>query len=438
MLIKTKFFIYSTLVYFLTLAVLFIASLQTFYVESALDQQLMHNLQLIAFLIVTLIFLSSNALIIVFYNKMKKRFSKSSSLEDFEFQIQNTNNKIASLLNNLQEAVLIIDSNFRVREWNKVAEKLLLVKFKTEGLSLFECQTKHNHLIIERCHTLIAKAIDNGCTFKDCIKVGGANLVYLDLIAAPISGQNAVALIIQDNSSDYKILDLGKEFIANASHELRTPITVIEGFAETLRDLPVVSQAMLEDMTDKIIRSCHRMNGLVKHLLTLADLDNTSHVTLSPCDLVSMVEGCSHLLLSVHPTACIEVLQNKNEIFIDANSDLLERAIMNLFENAVKYSTAPAHIVVTIKADGPLAILQIEDHGCGIPAESLPQIFNRFYRVNKDRSRERGGTGLGLSIVESILEKHHAEISVSSTVGLGTKFEIVFQALEPAPLSSGS
>jgi two-component system phosphate regulon sensor histidine kinase PhoR len=413
--------------------ILFAASLQSFHLENPLSEQLLHNFQLIAFLIITLIFISSNVLIIVFYNRMKARFSRGS-LDEVPFAIQSAYNKLSTFLNHLQEAVLIVDFNLRIQESNKLAEKLL--RFKCEKQTLFEIHTPQNGPIIDRCQLLIEKVIKNGCVFKDGLKTGKTHALYLDLIALPILGEDKVALIIQDKSSDYKILDMGKDFIANASHELRTPITIIEGFAETLRDLPTVSESMLQDITEKIIRSCHRMNGLVKHLLVLADLDNTNNIALVPCDLVSLIEGCSHLLLSVHPNACIEVLQNENEIYIEANVDLLERAIMNLFENAVKYSVSMPHITVTIKADGARTLLQIEDRGPGIPEEALPQIFNRFYRVNKDRSRERGGTGLGLSIVQSILEKHRAEIRVFSEIGIGTRFEIVFDSLTPASIHS--
>lgn len=413
--------------------ILFGVSLQSFHLENPLSEHLLHNFQLIVFLIITLVFISSNILVIVFYNKMRARFSSLSS-EEVPINTQANHNKLTLFLNYLQEAVLIVDSNLCIKESNRLAERLF--RFKFEKQHLFDIKTAQNALIIDRCQLLIDKVIKNGCVFKDGLKIGKAHAIYLDLIALPILGEDKVALIIQDKSSDYKILDMGKDFIANASHELRTPITIIEGFAETLRDLPTVSESMLQDITEKIIRSCHRMNGLVKHLLVLADLDNTSNIILAPCDLVSLIEGCSHLLLSVHPNACIEVLQNENEIYIEANVDLLERAIMNLFENAVKYSVSMPHITVTIKADGAKVLLQIEDRGPGIAEEALPQIFNRFYRVNKDRSRERGGTGLGLSIVQSILEKHRADIRVFSEVGVGTRFELVFDSLTPASLHS--
>lgn len=427
MLLKTKFFIYSTLLYFLAIAVLFIASFEFFSIERERIQVLVHHLEFIAFFLITLIFISSNILVSVFYNKIKKKFRRAGALEDNEKeQAEVIHRKLSSFLNYLQEAVLIVGSSGEIVQWNKVAEKLLMIKFKEERPNFFNCKTRQNQLIIERCESLIHKALINGCVFRDSFKVGKANMVYLDVIAAPILGQDKVALIIQDNSSNYKILDLGKDFIANASHELRTPITIIEGFAETLRDLPSVSQPMLVDMTDKIIRSCKRMNALVKNLLTLADLDNVSDIALTSCDLVALIEDCSYLLLSIHKEACIEVLQNESEIYIEANPDLLQQAIMNLFENAVKYSPSLPHITVTIKKEIDYVTLRIEDRGSGIAQEDLSQIFNRFYRVNKDRSREKGGTGLGLSIVQSILEKHKVDVTVTSDIGSGTAFSIRF------------
>ncbi|MDN3504986.1 MAG: ATP-binding protein [Rhabdochlamydiaceae bacterium] len=404
--------------------ILFLASFESYYSQSGTGKYTAVNLVLVTFLLQTLLFVASNFLFIMSYRKLKNRFDHKASTHGYEEQIQVYQEKLSSLINSLQEGILILDNDGKILKWNKVAEKCLGVKFHARNNCIFDQVNDKNGAIIEMCYTLVRKSIDSGCTLKDSVRIGDNKQIYLELIASPIVSQPRVILILQDNTNAHKISELGKDFVANASHELRTPVTIIEGFAETLRDLPTVSDIMLEDMTDKIIRSCHRMNNLVKNLLMLAGLDNSTKPNLNPCDIVSLFESVSYSLLAIHPEVCIETLQNHDIVMINADVDLLEQALINLFENAVKYSKGAAHITVTIKKEGPRVTLQIEDRGIGIPQEHLDHIFDRFYRVNQDRSRKLGGTGLGLSIVHSIIEKHHGEIKVTSVEGVGTTFTI--------------
>ena len=224
---------------------------------------------------------------------------------------------------------------------------------------------------------------------------------------------------------------MGKEFIANASHELRTPITIIKGFAEMLQDMPEISGAMLEDITEKIIRNCHRMNQLVKGLLTLADLDNLTERSKSSCDLVSIIDRCGHNLLVVYPESHLETLIPRDEVWIQAEDALIELAVMNLLENGVKYSNGPGDLSIVVEAKKEGVKMVLSDRGMGIPEADLPYIFDRFYTVNKAHSRKLGGAGLGLSIVKSIVQKNGGTISVTSEVGKGTSFTLTFSAAQP-------
>lgn len=235
-----------------------------------------------------------------------------------------------------------------------------------------------------------------------------------------------LTVIAFELSEQKKIHQVGKDFVANASHELRTPITIIKGFAETMKDLPEISDVMLSDITDKILRSCHRMDNLVKNLLLLADLDHVKRINKRPSDLLSLVESVSYTLLSLHPNSIIETLSSHDEIYLDIDPDMLEQAFLNLLENSVKYSKNPAQITIIIEKKDSQVSMKIKDNGVGIAEEHLPYIFHRFYRVNQDRSRKLGGAGLGLSIVQAIIEKHDGDISVESKIDEGTTFEIKF------------
>lgn len=273
----------------------------------------------------------------------------------------------------------------------------------------------------------------------------GTDFLKLGILVNPIKQCNENALVIQDrfNGSDLKISPLkpgvmititqyqtlGKEFVANASHELRTPITIIKGFAETLRDLPELSGDMLDEITQKIIRNCLRMNHLVKNLLTLADIDNISKSKLQSVELKALIEGCVSMLKTTHKSARVNLPHGKGEYFVNADPDLLELALSNLLENAVKYSNGEAVISIALSIKKEAVKLSIADKGIGIPEEDVDHIFDRFYTVNKAHSRKLGGAGLGLSIVKSIIKLHKGTISVSSKMGQGTTFTILLPKL---------
>jgi two-component system phosphate regulon sensor histidine kinase PhoR len=226
---------------------------------------------------------------------------------------------------------------------------------------------------------------------------------------------------IQHDKSRH-MTEIGKEFIANASHELRTPITIIKGFAETLQDIKDISPSMLAEIVEKIVRNCARIDTLIKNLLTLADLENIPPGRFKPCDLALLASSCQHLLQTLSPEAHVHIDKTQDHLIVDADPDLLELAMMNLLENGIKYSSSPAKLTIRLHESKHECTIAIEDQGMGIPAEDVPHIFERFYTVNKAHSRRLGGAGLGLSIVKTIIDKHEGTLTVASTLGQGTTF----------------
>ncbi|MFZ4673222.1 MAG: sensor histidine kinase [Chlamydiia bacterium] len=217
-------------------------------------------------------------------------------------------------------------------------------------------------------------------------------------------------------------LDVGRDFVANASHELRTPITIIKGFLETMRDMPEISQDLFSEILKKMLKSCERMESLVKSLLLLADLENCPKGGFEDCDLVQIIDEVSYNLISIHQEATIETYLKDSSIRIWANLDLLELALRNLLENAVKYSKGAARIAIRLEVGEQSCKIKIKDEGMGIPEKDLPHLFDRFYTVDKTHSRRLGGAGLGLSIVKKIVENHRGEISVFSKHQEWTEF----------------
>jgi signal transduction histidine kinase len=338
------------------------------------------------------------------------------------------NNELKLLLGSLEEGAFILDAQGNVLQINQKAMQILQIfASEAKGKSFQELIKAHPSFLGERVLALIAKARNQGQEVRKHEERGGDDKRFYELIAIPTQNEKKIIFLIQDHSSDHKMLTMGKNFVTNASHELRTPITIIEGFTETLQEMPNISEEMFQEIITKILNNCHRMASVVKSLLVLADLDYSGKATLQPCDLVGLVESCSYTLLSAHPEVKVETLFNEKESIVWGDPDLLELAIINLFENSVKYSKGPAFITVTVETLPDLVNLSIKDSGIGIAPHDIEHIFERFYTVNKSHSRKLGGAGLGLSIVKLIMEKHDAKISAASPDRKGTIFTMQFQ-----------
>ncbi len=352
-----------------------------------------------------------------------------NSLSDrLRLQIRNITderNEKEAILESLGEGVVAVDAEMNMRYINFIGTKMIGVpRRQLLGRPFPEVQDTLYSQLLDKCRFLLESCQEKRSVLTDSIFLGDGKKVYLDLIAAPKAQRNGAILVLQDKSSHYKVLEMGKDFVANASHELRTPITIIKGFAETLQDLPELPRDMVVDITEKIVRNCQRMDTLVKNLLTLADLENLPDSRFQECDLVVLAETCRQVVLAVYETAQINIEKNSESITVAADPDILELAIINLLDNAAKYSNPPAKISIKIEQEGDEACIFISDEGIGIPPADLEHIFERFYTVDKARSRRLGGAGLGLSIVRTIVEKHHGTISVTSVAGAGTTFSL--------------
>jgi two-component system, OmpR family, phosphate regulon sensor histidine kinase PhoR len=356
-----------------------------------------------------------------------------NSLSDrIRLQIQNITderNEKEAILETLGEGVIAVDAELTIRYINFIGSKMLGIPKRHLLAKPFPLVLdKPLTPLMQRCRQVLTACQEKQTILTDSITLGENKKIYLDLIAAPKSQRNGAILVLQDKSSHYRVLEMGKDFVANASHELRTPITIIKGFVETLQDMPELPREMVVDIIEKIVRNCQRMDNLVKNLLTLADIENLPESRFHECDLGMLLENCREVVLAVYENAQIDIEKGREFITVFADPDILELAIINLLDNACKYSTPAAHITVKIDQIEEEASISISDRGIGIPEQDLERIFDRFYTVNKARSRRLGGAGLGLSIVKTIIEKHDGTISVSSKMGVGTTFTIFLPA----------
>lgn len=332
-----------------------------------------------------------------------------------------------ALLENLEEGALTVDGGGRISCMNIKALNLLgIAQDRILGKEYRELDRASVKELALPSKKLIDRVLNEKERAHSHVVVNELLKMHFELIAIPIPHAEGVILLLKDCSNEQKILEVGKEFIANASHELRTPLTIIRGFAETLKDLEEVSEGMYESILEKIIRNCERMESLVKNLLTLSDIENSGPLSLVPCDLVALLDESCGQIIAIHPEIHIEQFYNEDQIIILGEETLLILAFINILKNCVKYSHRPAQIKVTIDSREDEVYLQIEDRGVGIPEEAWERIFDRFYTVDKTHSRRLGGAGIGLSIVKIIMDKHAAKIWVTSEPDVGTTFHISF------------
>lgn len=258
---------------------------------------------------------------------------------------------------------------------------------------------------------------------------------HLLLTASPLGpqGQDRV-LVLQDITTIRNLEEMRKTFVANVSHELQTPLTAISGFAETLLEGALSDTEVQQKFLQTIYQEAQRLSRLIEDLLTLSRLESSSQGHSGEANLARCTDKALNLLMGLCE-------KNNMDLEVDIQSDLevnmgeneLVQVILNLISNAIQYSPPQSSIHISAGKKGDMAYLAITDTGVGIPYADQPFIFQRFYRVDKGRSRESGGTGLGLSIVKHSLERAGGRVEMESTPGEGSTFTIYIPSPAPSP-----
>jgi two-component system phosphate regulon sensor histidine kinase PhoR len=243
----------------------------------------------------------------------------------------------------------------------------------------------------------------------------------------PEGSPAGLVIVAHDATESVRYQELRKEFVANVSHELRTPLTSIRGFAETLRDGAMLDPVKGPEFLAIIERHADQLTNLIADLLELSRLE--SHPDLPQGVLLDLGSAARRAIELLGPSAEKKghelIVQVDPELpVVFGNAGYLERAVANLVENAVKYTPERGRIAVSVTEQGPYVVVEVSDNGIGIPADDIPRIFERFYRVDRSRSRDMGGTGLGLSIVKHVAQAHRGLVEVSSAPGAGSSFKL--------------
>ena len=257
----------------------------------------------------------------------------------------------------------------------------------------------------------------------------GINNRAIEVYGAPVIGSHeqwlGIVIVLHDITELKRLEQIRKDFVANVSHELRTPVTSIKGFSETLIDGAYKEEATLLSFLEIIQTETNRLDTLIEELLELSRVEQSGfEVDAQPTDMKAVIEYAFEMVHSRFEEKNMKCETFLDEVHVSGDANRLVQIMMNLLINAITYSAAEKTVTVRLSRKGSQAVVEVEDEGIGIEASEISRLFERFYRVDKDRSRNSGGTGLGLSIVKHLVEAHHGKIEVRSIPGRGSVFTI--------------
>lgn len=335
-------------------------------------------------------------------------------------EVNEEKTKVETILQNMTDGILAFDLNKKLIHINPEAEHMIK-REDIENLSFDE----------------FFKKIGTDITFGDLIYIKNDtpperqveyNGRYLKLNFAPIETDNKISgvlVVMRDNTNQEKLELSRREFVSNVSHELRTPLTTVKSYAETLLDNPCDDKELENRFLSVIIKEADRMTRIVKDLLTLSRLDEAQTEVKEPDDinLQMLLEGVAEkmYITAKKKNQSISYKSLSEVPIFKSDRDKLEQLVINIVSNAIKYTPEGGKVDIVSGMMINEAFIKVIDNGIGIPKENIPRLFERFYRVDKARSRDTGGTGLGLAIAKQIVDNLGGEITINSDTGKGTE-----------------
>jgi len=348
----------------------------------------------------------------------------ASRLEQSFHALESSRSELTALLDSMQEAVIAINPQGQVSWCNAVMQRIAVSPVQS-GRALV-----HSIRDPEVLSSVAAALTQRQASRRRATSVSPGKIFEVN--AAPMPGGGAVA-VLHDVTEKERSETTRRDFVANVSHELRTPLTCITGYVETLLDDNSLS-SQTREFLQIILKNASRMNRLTEDLLALASVESGDYkLNLQKVPASTLVEEAVGSLagLVLDSALTLEVGETTDEPVM-TDLDALSQVFGNLIENAMKYGKAGGRIRVGVRKQDGLIEFYVQDFGSGIAYEHLPRIFERFYRVDKARSRESGGTGLGLAIAKHIVHAHGGDIRCESELGFGATFLFRLPSLAPA------
>lgn len=343
-----------------------------------------------------------------------------------ENYLQGEKSRLEVIIESITEGILVTGRDSRVVLANGALGRLFSLQLPVQGRPAAE--VVRNAAIQEA----ISSSLEQGA--EQSLEVEMTGSLHLDVHVAPIRRGGecvGVVTVFYDITRLRQLERMRRDFVANVSHELRTPLTAIKGYAETLTDGALDDREIASRFIAIISSHADRLNRLLDDLLDLSRLESEQiQVEKIACSLRALVETCRVSVVGASAQKNISILVDiEADTEVRCDPKFIEQALINLLDNAIKYTPDGGQVRVSTRRDSTRLWLDVVDTGIGIPSADIGRIFERFYRVDKGRSRAMGGTGLGLAIVRHVVEAHGEKVQVQSTLGAGTTFSLSFTCI---------
>lgn len=335
-------------------------------------------------------------------------------------ELNDRNIKMDTILSNMNNSLVALDNEYNIMFMNKTFEEEVgILEFKVKGKNFFDV-IKNKKL--KNAFREVLKTDDNFLEYH-----GDNNMIYNFYTNPIISKFNepiGVLINIYDVTQMKKLEKMRSDFVANVSHELKTPLTSITGFVDTLKNGAIEDEEVRMRFLNIISAEAKRLNVLIEDILALSDIENNYLLMeKNPINVSELSHGVIHMLENVAEKKNIELINSiEEDIIINGNRRWIKQMIVNLVENAIKYTNADGTVELDLSSDVDNVYIKVIDNGIGISEEDQERLFERFYRVDKARSRDVGGTGLGLAIVKHVAIALNGNVSIESELGKGSTF----------------
>ncbi|WP_085060160.1 two-component system histidine kinase PnpS [Staphylococcus haemolyticus] len=354
-------------------------------------------------------------------NDLARRLQKLNNKQKMQ------SNRLKTTLENIPSSVLMIDKHGEIVVANHAYYELFRPNGKVENKN-------YTSYLDPKIQQLILESFKTEKPLHDQIEIllNNVHHKYFDLSCVPILSKSkkklqGMVVVMHDITNLKKLENLRREFVANVSHELKTPITSIKGFAETLIEGAKNDEESLDMFLNIILKESNRIESLVMDLLDLSHIEQQTEIETAFMNLSELAYTTIDNLQNQARYKNIKIVSEiEKDVIIEAQENKIAQVITNLLSNAINYSLENNEVIVRVYREGHEVNLEIQDFGIGIDKSDQKHIFERFYRVDKARSRDSGGTGLGLSITKHIVEAHHGTINVESDIGEGSLFKVSF------------
>jgi two-component system phosphate regulon sensor histidine kinase PhoR len=362
-------------------------------------------------------------------------FDRVTDLERRQHELEQDSTLLAGVLATMQESVVVVDAAQTLRYVNVAARVLFDIPSK-DSLNRYAWESIRNAALQE----VVARVLRDGQTARQEIELPRRKrIVAISAVPLPKELGSGVLLVAHDVTDLRRLEKMRREFVSNVSHELKTPLTSIQAYTETLLDGAIDDPNNNRTFLDRILTQAERLQTLILDMLRLARIESEPEAfQIQPVSLEELVEECRKVHAPIADQARVKLaaLEIEPDLAVMADRDGVRTILNNLVRNAITYTPAGGQVQISVEIEDHFARLIVEDTGVGISREEQARIFERFYRIDKARSRAAGGTGLGLAIVKHLSQVFHGDVSVESEHGRGSRFTVRLPLAE-SPISIG-